>query len=121
MIWTRLAYSNRMIISDYEFDQFGIQFASSSKEIDALRARRANVTRLYAEVSARIVAELEAGAAPWIKPWSATPDANTPCNAVSNRPYSGFNNDGLLWARAARYPVSWGRVAGAARREIFGH
>jgi N-terminal domain of anti-restriction factor ArdC len=43
---------------------------------------------LYAEVSARIVAELEAGAAPWIKPWSATSGANTPCNAVSNRPYS---------------------------------
>ena len=34
---------------------------------------------LYAEVSARIVAELEAGAAPSIKPWSATPGANTPC------------------------------------------
>ena len=25
---------------------------------------------LYAEVSARIVAELERGAAPWVKPWS---------------------------------------------------
>jgi len=33
---------------------------------------------LYSEVSARIIAELEAGAAPWIKPWSATPGANTP-------------------------------------------
>jgi N-terminal domain of anti-restriction factor ArdC len=31
---------------------------------------------LYAEVSMRIVAELEAGAAPWVKPWSATPGAN---------------------------------------------
>jgi hypothetical protein len=47
---------------------------------------------LYAEVSTRIVAELEAGAA-WVKPWSATPGANTPCNAVSNRPYSGCNID----------------------------
>jgi antirestriction protein ArdC len=28
---------------------------------------------LYTEVSARIAAELEAGAAPWVKPWSATP------------------------------------------------
>ena len=37
---------------------------------------------LYAEVSARIVAELERGAARWIKPWSVTPGANTPCNAV---------------------------------------
>ena len=58
---------------------------------------------LYAEVSARIVAELEAGAAPWIKPWSATPGANTPCNAVSNRPYSGCNVVLLWMAQAAGY------------------
>ena len=57
---------------------------------------------LYAEVSARIVAELEAGAVPWVKPWSSTPGA-TPCNAVSNRPYSGCNVV-LLWiAQAAGY------------------
>ena len=30
---------------------------------------------IYAEVSTRIITELEAGAAPWIKPWSATPGA----------------------------------------------
>jgi antirestriction protein ArdC len=58
---------------------------------------------LYSEVSARIVAELEAGAAPWIKPWSATPGANTPCNAVSNRPYSGCNVVLLWMAQAAGY------------------
>jgi antirestriction protein ArdC len=51
---------------------------------------------IYAEVSARIVAELERGAAPWVKPWSATPGQNTPQNAVSNRPYSGCNVI-LLW------------------------
>ena len=28
---------------------------------------------LYAEVSAKIIAELERGAAPWVKPWSVTP------------------------------------------------
>ena len=55
---------------------------------------------LYAEVSARIIAELEAGAAPWVKPWSATPGANTPCNAVTNRPYSGCNVV-LLWMAQA--------------------
>ena len=44
---------------------------------------------IYADVSARIVAEMEAGAAPWIKPWSATPGANTPCNA--------FEQSALLW------------------------
>jgi antirestriction protein ArdC len=58
---------------------------------------------LYAEVSARIVAELEAGAAPWVKPWSATPGANTPCNAVSDRPYSGCNVVLLWMAQAAGY------------------
>jgi antirestriction protein ArdC len=58
---------------------------------------------LYTEVSARIVAELKAGAAPWVKPWSATPGANTPCNAVSNRPYSGCNVVLLWMAQAAGY------------------
>jgi antirestriction protein ArdC len=54
---------------------------------------------LYAEVSTRIVAELERGAAPWIKPWSATAGMNTPCNAATNRPYSG-SNVVLLWMAA---------------------
>jgi antirestriction protein ArdC len=42
---------------------------------------------------------LERGAAPWIKPWSATSGANKPCNAVTNRPYSGCNVV-LLWMAA---------------------
>src|SRR5260370_38671486 len=56
---------------------------------------------LYSEVTARIVAELEAGAAPWVKPWSATPGQNVPCNAVTNRPYSGVNVI-LLWLAIGR-------------------
>jgi antirestriction protein ArdC len=51
---------------------------------------------LYSEVTARIVAELERGAAPWVKPWSATPGQNVPQNAVTNRSYSGCNVI-LLW------------------------
>src|SRR5438132_7046748 len=51
---------------------------------------------LYAEVSAKIIAELERGATPWVKPWSATPGQNTPQNAVTSRPYSGCNVI-LLW------------------------
>src|SRR5258705_2328463 len=58
---------------------------------------------IYAEVSARIVAELEAGAAPWIKPWSATPGVNAACNAATNRPYSGCNVVLLWMAQAAGY------------------
>jgi antirestriction protein ArdC len=60
---------------------------------------------LYAEVSARIIAELERGATPWVKPWSATAGANVPQNAVSNRPYSGCNVI-LLWlARDRGWPT----------------
>jgi antirestriction protein ArdC len=51
---------------------------------------------LYGEVTARIIAELERGAAPWVKPWSATPGQNVPQNAVTDRPYSGCNVI-LLW------------------------
>jgi antirestriction protein ArdC len=58
---------------------------------------------LYAEVSARICAELERGAAPWVKPWSATAGKNVPCNAVTNRPYSGCNVVLLWMAQAAGY------------------
>jgi antirestriction protein ArdC len=40
---------------------------------------------------------------PWIKPWSATAGMNTPCNALTNRPYSG-SNVVLLWmAQTAGY------------------
>src|SRR3984957_2958862 len=69
----------------------------------AITARQAMKRDLYAEVSARIVAELKRGAAPWIKPWSATPGANSTCNAVSNRPYSGCNVVLLWMAQAAGY------------------
>jgi antirestriction protein ArdC len=58
---------------------------------------------LYTEVSTRIIAELERGAAPWIKPWSATAGMNTPCNAVTNRPYSGCNVVLLWMAQQAGY------------------
>jgi antirestriction protein ArdC len=58
---------------------------------------------LYAEVSARICGELERGAAPWVRQWSATPGANTPCNAVTNRPYSGCNVVLLWMAQNAGY------------------
>jgi hypothetical protein len=40
---------------------------------------------IYQEVTDRIVAELEAGAPPWIRPWSLTPDRNVPHNAVTGR------------------------------------
>lgn len=54
---------------------------------------------LYNDVAGRILAELERGAAPWVKPWSATPGMNHPHNAATGRPYSGANVV-LLWMTA---------------------
>ena len=52
---------------------------------------------LYAEVTARIIAELEAGRFPWVQPWSSRPAApGLPCNAVTGRRSSGINIL-LLW------------------------
>jgi N-terminal domain of anti-restriction factor ArdC len=88
---------------------------------------------LYAEVSTRIVAELEAGAAPWVKPWSATAGMNTPCNAVTNRPYSGCNVLLLWMAQTAGYRTRRRRLPpsaallhpapqnGIAQHQFLGH
>lgn len=46
---------------------------------------------LYAKVTDRIVALLEAGTVPWQKDWAQHPGDGIPCNAVTNRPYSGIN------------------------------
>ena len=65
---------------------------------------------LYAEVTSRILAELERGAAPWVKPWSATPGQNIPQNAVTSA---------LFWLQ--RYPVmvhARPRLANAALRHV---
>jgi hypothetical protein len=56
---------------------------------------------LYTDVTSRILAELERGALPWVKPWAATAGANVPCNAATNRPYSGCNVV-LLWLAHGR-------------------
>ena len=71
----------------------------ANSEPTIARARTQARRDLYQHVSNRIIVELEAGAAPRVKPWSATPGQNVPCNAVSNRPYSGCNVV-LLWMAA---------------------
>lgn len=51
---------------------------------------------LYAEVTARILSEMETGALPWVKPWKSFGAGTQPRNGVSKRPYSGVNVV-LLW------------------------
>jgi antirestriction protein ArdC len=56
---------------------------------------------LHDSVTARIIAELEAGRFPWVQPWasaSATP-LGLPQNAATGRTYSGINIL-LLWSAA---------------------
>ena len=53
---------------------------------------------LYAEVTQKIIAELEAGRCPWVQPWSNVGVApGLPRNALSARKYSGINVL-LLWS-----------------------
>jgi antirestriction protein ArdC len=47
---------------------------------------------LYDEVTAKIIAQLEAGCFPWAQPWSsAAAVPGLPRNAISGRAYSGVN------------------------------
>ena len=54
---------------------------------------------LYAEVTTKIIAQLEAGIAPWARPWNAETGTNIamPRNASTGRAYSGVNVL-LLWS-----------------------
>lgn len=68
---------------------------------------------LYAEVTNRIVAALEAGITPWIRPWSVDFDP-TPINAVSRRSYRGINAVLLTLEAQAR---GYGRSAWMTYRQ----
>ena len=58
------------------------------------------VHELYDTVTNRIIAELETGAAPWVKPWKNGPVTSgiMPHNGATHRPYNGINVM-LLWAK----------------------
>lgn len=62
---------------------------------------------LYQQVTDRIIADLEAGVAPWVKPWKSGNDGVMPVNAITRRPYSGINVL-ILWDSQSRngYPTS---------------
>lgn len=54
---------------------------------DAKKPRR----DLYQEVTDKIVAAIEAGTAPWQRPWNKVASAGMPMNGASSRPYNGVN------------------------------
>lgn len=45
---------------------------------------------LYQTVTDRIVAQLEAGTVPWVRPWNGS-DGGMPHNAITRKPYRGIN------------------------------
>jgi antirestriction protein ArdC len=62
------------------------------------REDRTGRQSLYAEVTGRVIAELEQGRLPWVRPWDASACGCTmPANAVTGRRYSGINVL-ILWA-----------------------
>lgn len=56
---------------------------------------------LYQEVTDKIVASIEAGTAPWLRPWADLAEMGMPHNGLSNRPYSGVNTALLFMASQA--------------------
>ena len=55
---------------------------------------------IYQTITDKIIAELEAGTAPWVRPWSGETDP-FPRSALSQRPYRGINN--VLLGMEAHY------------------
>ena len=84
---------------------------SAGAPSDGGRGRVPERVNIYDEVTARIVAELEAGRFPWVQPWG-TPGATgagLPRNALTARSYSGVNIL-ILWSAVIehRWPSqSW--------------
>lgn len=55
------------------------------------------MSNVYDVVTARIIAELEQGTVPWVKPWKGSGIADLPYNALTGRRYNGVNVL-LLWS-----------------------
>ena len=55
---------------------------------------------IYDEVTARVIAEMEQGRLPWVKPWTGT-GLGLPRSAATRKPYSGINIL-ILWDAAMR-------------------
>lgn len=65
--------------------------------------------QIYAEITAKIVAQLEKGVAPWVRPWSSNTAGGKkarwqPHNLISNRDYRGINAV-LLMMTGSAYPT----------------
>jgi hypothetical protein len=78
----------------------GVGGADPASRTDRQEAAHPARSTLYDEVTARIVAEMEAGRVPWVQPWGRVGGTGPglPRNARSGRTYSGINVL-ILWGR----------------------
>jgi antirestriction protein ArdC len=76
---------------------------------------------MYQQVTDRIVAALEAGTPPWVRPWTSSRGSSLagwwPRNAVTGKPYNGVNV--LLLATAGRVDPRW--LTYNQARKLGGH
>lgn len=72
--------------------------------------------RAYELVTAQIVAELEKGTAPWVKPWKGSGVADLPYNAATDRPYNSVNLLLLFGARRSSADTATPRGSSARLR-----
>lgn len=74
------------------------------------------MTTTYQQVTDRIIAELEKGAAPWVKRWTA--DGTADRNLITGKPYRGINRmllgmsgyDSPYWATFKQWQEKGGKV-----------
>jgi len=76
---------------------------------------------VYERVTEAIVAELQKGVAPWVKPWAGAGNPSLPYNATTQRRYSGVNVL-LLWDAALSHGYRSGAwITYRQARALGGH
>ena len=70
---------------------------------------------VYEVITARIIKQLEAGTAPWHKPWKVSGKSGLPRNLVSGREYRGIN----VWILLSSGFASRSTGRGRNHREAF--
>ena len=82
--------------------------ASLFLNLATLLAIHSDRTSLYQEITAKIIAELEAGRLPWVQPWGTSAvqaPLAMPKNATTGRRYSGVNVL-ILWGAVVQHGFS---------------
>jgi antirestriction protein ArdC len=71
------------------------------------RSRNANKTPYHERVAAEVIRQLEAGTAPWVKPWAAGAAPGVPVNAKTGKPYRGANQMWLAMLQGDSADPRW--------------